>query len=77
MMTKEEKLQSVEGMFKLLDEAEYYETALSHASYIKGMIAILMADGSIEPDEWTELYKRTESIMATKYNLKSVTGVPF
>lgn len=77
-MTKEEKLAMAEGIFALLEEADFYECAISHGSYFKGMIAVMMMDGSITPKEWTAMYDRAEAVMKTKYNLKSVTqGVPF
>lgn len=78
MMTQDEKLASLEGYFKLLDESEFYETAISHASYIKGMIGAWMADGSLDPKVWSELYTRTEAMLQPKFTLKSVTqGVQF
>ena len=78
-MTKGDKLNMVNGIIGLLREAEFYEGAISHASYAKGMIAMLMADGTLEAGEWTALYEEIESILKPKYKLKSITeqGAPF
>lgn len=78
-MNKIQKLEMVNGIIELLREADYYEGAISHASYAKGMIAILMADGTLEPGEWTIIYDEIESILKPKYKLKSITeqGAPF
>ncbi len=79
MMTLEEKLNLFNNILKLVDEAEFYECALSHCSYARGMIGAWMADGTLEPKLWTELYEKAEAVMATKYTLKTITkeGVPF
>lgn len=79
MLTLEEKLKMLDNILKLVSEAEFYECALSHSAYARGMIGAWMADGSLDPKVWTELYEKIEDTMAGKYTLKSITkeGVPF
>lgn len=72
MLTCEERLERLQGQMKLLEETEFYECALSQASYIKGMAGAWYSDGGITADDWRGIWAAVDACMTTKFTLKSV-----
>lgn len=73
MLTKEQRLDMIASHLKSLEEAEFYECALSRASYVQGLAGAWFADGGITPEEWKQTMDAVRLAMSTKFTLKSVT----
>lgn len=68
-MTTDQKLRYIESFRKLLVSTDTYQAALSHSTFLRGILAAWNADASISLEDFKKLYDEVEIIMDVKRKL--------
>lgn len=68
-MTTQDKIKYIESFTSLISRATTYRDALSHAMFVRGMLAAYHADNTISIDEFKRLSFDVETIMEIKRKL--------
>lgn len=79
-MTYEQRLERIRGFIQLVRDAETCQSAVSHATFTRGMLSAWFCDGSISVPVYGEFCDELNLILLEKYKLphpKYNEGVPF
>ncbi len=77
-MTTDQKMRYLDDIRKLVVKATTYEEALSHATFMRGMLAAWHADMSISSEQYRTTHGDLEVILEVKRKLPSKNeGVGF
>lgn len=69
MMMNESKVSYLQDVLKLVGDAQSYEVAASHSSYLKGMVSAWHLDGTVSSADYLATCDTLETIMIDKRKL--------
>lgn len=68
-MNYETRIQYIEQFMQLLRDAETYQSAASHSSFVRGVLAAYFADLTLQVYDYQRFHFELEEVMEQKYKL--------
>ena len=68
-MTTQQRLDYIRSFLALVAKAGTYRDAISHASFVRGLLAMCFRDQSIELEDYRNLTNELETMMEVKRNI--------
>lgn len=68
-MTTQQRLDYIRSFLSLVAKADSYRSAVSHASFVRGLLAMCFRDQSIELEDYRSLTQDLETMMEVKRNI--------
>jgi hypothetical protein len=68
-MTTDQKIKYIQSFYKLVVAAQTYRDAVSHATFVRGLLAAWHADMTITTDQFRSISEDIEVVMQVKRNL--------
>jgi len=70
-VTTQDKIEYIRSFMTLITKAESYHSAISHASFVRGMLAMCFRDQTIPLEDYSVLSQDVETMMEVKRNMPS------